>query len=140
MPKTKPKTKGVAAPTSDGNKALIETSTAPAPSLNTSKRGLKVFSRLFHGPAASEPAPSETSWTDFLSAMGSVGFTARKVYGSVWRFSPDAQLATALGTERPINFHSPHAHVKLSPWVSRRYGRRLARAYGLDAACFALAA
>ncbi len=65
--------------------------------------------------------------------MASTGFTAQKLYGSVWQFHP-----TTLGVARAIQFHEPHPHHKLSYFASRRFGRRLNRVYGWAGNMFCL--
>ena len=67
--------------------------------------------------------------------MHSAGFSVEKMHGSAWQFTP-----TKLDVERSISFHEPHPGDKLAVRVARRYGRRLNRAYGWDAASFMLAA
>lgn len=56
-------------------------------------RAFKGFKSLFFSPS-SDASPGEVSWADFLHAMVSAGFTAEKLYGSVWQFNltiPDAK-------------------------------------------------
>ncbi|KAL0256081.1 hypothetical protein SLS55_008473 [Diplodia seriata] len=136
-PKSKGKTKGTAQ-TSD------ESGTPPAEPLErhrpdkqpvfvVDKRAQKVFSTLFYTPSASS-LPGEVTWTDFLHAMSSTGFTPEKLYGSVWQFSP-----TKLDVERSIQFHEPHPSGKIPIRTARRHGRRLNRAYGWHGGMFVLA-
>jgi hypothetical protein len=65
--------------------------------------------------------------------MGSTGFAAQKLYGSIWQFTP-----TKLDVERSIQFHEPHPAVKIRFQVARRMGRRLTRAYGWHGGMFEL--
>jgi hypothetical protein len=66
-------------------------------------------------------------------AMTSAGFTATKLYGSVWQFQP-----TRLDAQRSIQFHEPHLRGKLPFRLVRLYGRMLNRAYGWTGEMFAL--
>ncbi|KAL8944455.1 MAG: hypothetical protein Q9211_000597 [Gyalolechia sp. 1 TL-2023] len=89
-----------------------------------SKRGFKVFATLFYTPTEDEP-PGEIPWSEFLSAMASVGFSINKLDGSAWIFAPvDDQL------QQSIIFHEPHPGSKVPFQVARRFGRRLWRTYG----------
>ncbi|KAJ8129257.1 hypothetical protein O1611_g4371 [Lasiodiplodia mahajangana] len=95
-------------------------------------RTLKVFRTVFFDPAANTTA-GEVAWRDFLHAMECTGFTAEKLYGSVWHFQP-----TRLDVERSIQFHEPHPRGKIPFLVARRHGRRLSRAYGWYGTMFVL--
>ncbi|ETS86949.1 hypothetical protein PFICI_00777 [Pestalotiopsis fici W106-1] len=95
-------------------------------------RALKVFRIVFFDPSANTTA-GEVAWRDFLHAMDSTGFTAQKLYGSVWHFQP-----TKLDVERSIQFHEPHPRGKIPFLVARRHGRRLNRAYGWRGSMFVL--
>ena len=94
------------------------------PKFRVSKRGLKVFSTLFHTPSV-EDQPGEVPWSEFLSAMASVGFSIKALDGSAWVFEPQSDLF-----RRSIIFHEPHPGSKIPFQTARRYGRRLERAYG----------
>lgn len=59
-------------------------------------RAFKVFRTLFHNPWVMS-TPGEVPWADFLHAMVSTGFVAKKLYGSVWQFRP-----TRLNVEKSI--------------------------------------
>ncbi|KAI1199819.1 hypothetical protein F5X97DRAFT_295493 [Nemania serpens] len=102
------------------------------PSFKVDARALKVFRTVFFEPAANTTA-GEVAWRDFLHAMDSTGFTAQKLYGSVWHFQP-----TKLDVERSIQFHEPHPRGKIPFLVARRHGRRLSRAYGWQGTMFVL--
>ena len=102
------------------------------PSFTLDKRSFKVFSTLFYTPSRASQ-PGEIAWTDFLHAMGSVGFGIEKLYGSVWQFTPGS-----LDVERSIQFHEPHPSGKMPFQTARRSGRRLLRAYGWHAGMFRL--
>ncbi|CAJ2502979.1 Uu.00g103730.m01.CDS01 [Anthostomella pinea] len=104
------------------------------PVLKVSKRALKVFRKLFFQPSVSDE-PGEIEWKEFLHAMVSAGFTAVKLYGSVWHFQP-----LGLDVNRSIQFHEPHDHgSKITYTEARRFGRRLSRAYGWQGDTFQLA-
>lgn len=124
--KTKPKTRGVAAtPTTQEPTDLGENSADDeSPKFTVSKRGFKVFSTLFHGKV-NETLPGEIPWSEFLSAMASVGFSIQKLDGSAWVFEPQDDLF-----RRSIIFHEPHPSNKIPFTIARRIGRRLERAYG----------
>ncbi|RYC62729.1 hypothetical protein CHU98_g3466 [Xylaria longipes] len=102
------------------------------PTFKVDTRAFKVFRTVFFDPAANTSA-GEVAWRDFLHAMGSTGFTAQKLYGSVWHFQP-----TKLDVERSIQFHEPHPRGKIPFLVARRHGRRLSRAYGWHGTMFVL--
>ncbi|KAI5919459.1 hypothetical protein F4810DRAFT_505420 [Camillea tinctor] len=96
----------------------------PQPYFKVDHRALKVFRVLFYNPTI-HTTPGEVAWNDFLYAMASVGFSAQKLYGSVWHFQP-----SNLDVERSIQFHEPHPSGKIPFLFARRYGRRLNRSYG----------
>ncbi|PLB33242.1 uncharacterized protein BDW47DRAFT_6308 [Aspergillus candidus] len=102
------------------------------PTFAVDKRALRVFSTVFYAPCRTSQ-PGEVAWTDFLHAMASTGFSAEKLYGSVWQFTP-----RALDIERGIQFHEPHPQGKIPFRMARRYGRRLNRAYGWHGGMFRL--
>jgi hypothetical protein len=77
------------------------------PSFYLDKRAHKVFQTLFHCPM-SRNQPGDTPRTDFLHAMVSTGFSAQKLQGSAWQFTPHN-----LVVEQPIQFHEPHPNHKL---------------------------
>ncbi|RDI78631.1 hypothetical protein Vi05172_g11353 [Venturia inaequalis] len=95
-------------------------------------RDHKVFRALFYQPSQ-DTTLGQIKWYDFLHAMISVGFTAQKLGGSAWQFTP-----TTAGYERCISFHEPHPDSKISFWVGRHMGGRLTRAYGWDRETFTL--
>ncbi|KIW14764.1 hypothetical protein PV08_07549 [Exophiala spinifera] len=113
-------------------------STGPFPVFTLPRRAYKVFASLFSSP--SNPSQGgEVHWTDFLHAMTSIGFSAQKLYGSVWQFtSPDGRDWENTET-RGIHIHEPHPVPKMGLSTARRIGRRLERRYGLSADRFALA-
>lgn len=131
---SKAKTRG--APSSAA--PLQRTDAAPSalsdtqPAFTIDARALKVFRTLFYTASVSA-TPGEVAWTDFLHAMHSTGFLPEKLYGSVWQFKP-----TKLDVERSIQFHEPHPSGKLPYKTTRRFGRRLERAYGWVGSMFVL--
>ncbi|RAL13726.1 uncharacterized protein BO97DRAFT_449852 [Aspergillus homomorphus CBS 101889] len=100
------------------------------PTFSVDARAYNVFQTLFFDPAVTT-TPGEVPWSHFLHAMSAAGFTAMKLYGSVWQFQP-----TNLNVERSIQFHEPHPRGKLPFTTARRYGRRLNRAYGWEGKMF----
>ncbi len=102
------------------------------PVFQVDARALKVFRIVFFNPNV-HTTPGEVAWTDFLHAMSSTGFTAQKLYGSVWHFQP-----TTLDVERSIQFHEPHPRARIPFLDARRHGRRLNRAYGWIGSMFVL--
>lgn len=136
QPKTKIKTRGTPRPppTPVTEAEVLQKPNAAdhQPTFSVDARALKVFRTAFFNPAVTS-TPGEVPWNDFLHAMTSVGFTAMKLYGSVWQFQP-----TGLDVERNIQFHEPHPRGKLPFTVARRYGRRLNRAYGWFGGMFVL--
>jgi len=107
----------------------------PAPTgavYKVDKRSLKVFRVLFFHAAPSSQ-PGEISWHDFLHAMTCIGFSASKLYGSVWLFTPCRELAKS----GAIQFHEPHPG-KLAFVIARRFGRWLGRRYGWSGEMFDL--
>lgn len=55
------------------------------PTFKVDHRALRVFKILFFDSDTTTTA-GEIAWRDFLHAMNSVGFSAEKLYGSVWHF------------------------------------------------------
>ncbi|KAL8635059.1 MAG: hypothetical protein Q9228_007413, partial [Teloschistes exilis] len=103
------------------------------PTFTVSKRGHKVFTTLYHGPNHTSP-PGEIPYSEFLSAMASIGFAIRKLDGSAWVFEPPSSADNGMG--RSIIFHEPHPSGKVAYQVARRWGRRLERAYGWTGASY----
>ena len=103
------------------------------PTFHLDKRAHKVFKTMFHSPL-SRDQPGEIPWADFLHAMVKTGFSAQKLQGSAWQFTP-----RDLDVEQPIQFHEPHPTAKLPYTWARRFGRRLSRTYGWTGDMFRLA-
>jgi hypothetical protein len=85
---------------------------------------------LFHAPNDGE-LPRSIRWTEIRNALAKIGFAAEKLHGSAWQFSP-----TAIDLPRGIQFHEPHPNSEVPLVLARRYGARLARAYGWDGTMF----
>ena len=135
-PKPKEKTRGTPAP---GSTELTTNSGTPEkaipnprPRFEVDARSLNVFRVLFFNPATNT-TPGEITWQGFLHAMASVGFSAQKLYGSVWHFQP-----CNLDAQRSIQFHEPHPSKKIRFLVARQHGRRLNRVYGWSGDMFVL--
>ncbi|KAL8919639.1 MAG: hypothetical protein Q9208_006671 [Pyrenodesmia sp. 3 TL-2023] len=131
----KPKTRGIPrtvdpATTEEPNGIVTPEEKDTTPVFNVSKRGFKVFSTLFYSPTAGEP-PGELPWSEFLSAMASVGFSIKKLDGSAWVFAPANDE-----WKQSIIFHEPHPSSKIPFQVARRFGRRLWRTYGWNSGNF----
>ncbi|KAI0141523.1 hypothetical protein BJ166DRAFT_604128 [Pestalotiopsis sp. NC0098] len=103
---------------------------ATRPTFKVDHRALRVFKILFFDSDATTTA-GEVAWRDFLHAMNSVGFSAEKLYGSVWHFQP-----VRLDAKKSIQFHEPHPRGKIPFLVARRHGRRLNRTYGWEGNMF----
>ncbi|KAI4122665.1 MAG: hypothetical protein LQ338_005681 [Usnochroma carphineum] len=126
--KHKPKTRGAPymplSTTAQDSNTSTSTKDGVTRIFEVSKRGLKVFTTLFYTPTGEEP-PGEIPWSEFLSAMASVGFSIKKLDGSAWIFAPvDDEW------KQSIIFHEPHPGSKIPFQVARRFGRRLWRTYG----------
>lgn len=135
--KTKVKTRGAPQPAEQpADETAQQVNMGPDPDIQPTftvdKRAYKVFSTLFYRPSRTAQ-PGEIPWNDFLHAMGMTGFAIEKLYGSVWQFTP-----SRLDVERTIQFHEPHPVVKIPFRTVRRFGRRLARAYGWHGDMFKL--
>ena len=133
---TKVKTRGVpledevAKDASSSNDESINPESSATPNFVLGKRARKVFSAIFHNPSEHQ-TKGEIPWLDFLAAMIAIGFSAEKLYGSVWQFTP-----TRMEVGKSIQFHEPHPTSKIPFYYARRMGRRLTRHYGLDGNSF----
>lgn len=123
-------------PTANGiNNARTDsaaTTTLEKSTLAVDKRAKKTFSILFYVPSLND-SPGDTTWTDFVHAMLSVGFVVEKLYASIWHFTPPKSVPG-----ESIQFHAPHAGDKIRYYVARLFGRRLHRAYGWSENMFVL--
>ncbi|KAH6866627.1 hypothetical protein BKA58DRAFT_388334 [Alternaria rosae] len=63
------------------------------------------------------------------------GFSAEKLQGSAWQFTPCGSLDVVRG----IQFHEPHPDSSIPYIMARRFGRRLQRVYGWHGGVFKLA-
>lgn len=129
--KTRPALPSIESLSPSEDAATIDTPHSPKQQF-VDKRALKVFDTLFFVPKAHAQS-GELEWKDLLHAMTSIGFSAAKIYGSVWMFEPNAELKD----KGPIQFHEPHPG-KLRYSRARAFGRRLAKRYGWSGATFAL--
>ena len=135
-PAVKPKTRGNAPQSAEpAAPATATQDIQPQPIFTVDKRAHKVFKSLFHSPYNTD-LPGEVLWSDFLHAMVLIGFSAEKIHGSAWNFTPNTLGA---GVERSIQFHEPHPSNKLPMLLARRYGRRLARNFAWSGDMFRLA-
>ncbi|KAI5199735.1 hypothetical protein E4T39_06108 [Aureobasidium subglaciale] len=114
--------------------------------ISVDKRTKKTFSTLFFVPSTHD-TPADTTWTDFVHAMLSCNFSVEKLYGSIWHFTPPADLKTEteagkvegkanVESKQSIQFHAPWGEDKIRYYVARLMGRRLKRAYGWSAETF----
>ncbi|KAF1836260.1 hypothetical protein BDW02DRAFT_616470 [Decorospora gaudefroyi] len=117
-----------------GNFSRATPSTTRLPSQKHA-RAHKVFKALFHSPS-NPNLPGVVPWPGFLHAMVTMGFSAEKLHGSAWNFTPKT---IDLGVERSIQFHEPHPSNRIPFLWARRFGRRLAKAYGWEGEMFRLA-
>jgi hypothetical protein len=100
------------------------------PLYHVGKDAYVVIKALFHVPNDSEP-PGKIRWDQFVGTLTKLGFAVEKLHGSAWQFTPKT-----LNLPRGIQFHEPHPSGEVPLTLARRYGRRLARAYGWEAAMF----
>jgi hypothetical protein len=128
----KEKTRGSARPEPLAPEPAPSAQEDQQPQFKVDRRALKAFKTIFFTPSSSSQ-PGEVPWADFLHAMVSTGFTAEKLYGSVWQFTP-----TNLDVEIPIQIHEPHPSGKIPYMIARKHGRRLTRNYGWHAGMFSL--
>lgn len=113
----------------------IESDDEAQPKIRVDDRAAKVFDALFFTPSAQSRA-GETNWADFLHAMVTAGFTAERLGGSAWQFTPTSKPDVS----RAIQFHEPHPTSKVPFLMARSMGRRLWRAYGWCADSFEVSA
>ena len=132
--KSKPKDSDVMASGLAASKANTTTTTTPSEKLTfaVDKRAKKTFSALFFTPSSND-TPADTTWTDFVHAMHSIGFVVEKLFGSIWQFTPPERMVG-----ESIQFHAPLHADKIHYHMARLYGRRLGRAYGWTGDMFVL--
>ncbi|KAF2108677.1 hypothetical protein BDV96DRAFT_616222 [Lophiotrema nucula] len=135
--KQKTKTHGIADPTIGSSEILQQpVSIEEQQIFRVDKRTYKVFKTIFHSPNSPDQ-PGEIPWIDFLYAMSCTGFSAEKLHGSAWHFTPCKTKLS--GCDRSIIFHEPHPSSKLPFTKARMYGRRLTKNYGWNGEMFRLA-
>jgi len=100
------------------------------PLYHVGKDAYVVIKALFHVPNDSEP-PGKIRWDQLVTTLTKLGFAVEKLHGSAWQFTPKK-----LNLPRGIQFHEPHPSGEVPLALARRYGRRLARAYGWEASMF----
>ncbi|KAH8668776.1 hypothetical protein BX600DRAFT_435293 [Xylariales sp. PMI_506] len=98
--------------------------------ISVDTRAAKVFDALFLEPSTGSAAV-ETRWGDLLHAMVCTGFTAEKLGGWLWQFTP--AWAGVWGT---IQFHEPHPDDKIPHVMARQMAKRLSWMYEWNAQSF----
>lgn len=119
--KAKEKTRGSATRSDelDTKEALQSETAVQKPAFRIDKVSYTVFRTLFHSQNDGE-LPRNLRWTEVVSALTKLGFSAEKLHGSAWQF-----ISTKLGLNRGIHFHEPHPDDEVPLALARRYGRRL---------------
>jgi len=113
------------------------TNTPLTPRFTVGKKTQHTFSTIFFQPSASSH-PGEVPWTEFLSAMNTIGFSPEKVYGSAWRFTPrEGEVSLRQSSQLISTSRIPRGNLRFE--VARNYGRRLTRDYGIDGSSFIVA-
>ncbi|KAI8940775.1 hypothetical protein NX059_002041 [Plenodomus lindquistii] len=138
--KPKPKTKGVATSIIHGGPvddvSDVEIPIESQKHIALDKRAYKAMKALFHVVISdADEVPKSLKWNEFTRAMVRAGFSAEKLQGSAWQFTPSASL----DVERGIQFHEPHPDSDIPHIMARRFGRRLERVYGWTGETFRLA-
>ena len=100
----------------------------PAAVIQTSKRALEVFKKMF--ATDTEDATQSCEWDAFVHAMRDCGFTARNSAGSAVVFEMP-------GSGR-IVFHKPHPTPKIDPVMLKAMGKRLHKWFGFGRDSFVL--
>lgn len=142
-PKTKTKTKTRGVPSSPASAATPPATppiahedlpaTAPAPTIEVSKRSFRALDALMPAPTSMSHQRYEIAWNELLSVMDEIGFQAEKLYGSVWMFKPREEGKCKVDVSRSISFHEPkevRKGHKIPTNMVRTFGRRLKHAYG----------
>jgi hypothetical protein len=127
---SKAKIRGKATPTNEVEPAATpdpEEAINPEQKFIDDNRAYQVFKALFHTPGDPDP-PDEITWPDFVHAMDSISFSAEKLHGSAWIFTPNS---LDIGIDTSIQFHEPHPRTKIPFQCARRFAKRLSRTYGL---------
>ncbi|KAF2877921.1 hypothetical protein BDV95DRAFT_6709 [Massariosphaeria phaeospora] len=122
--KPKAKTKGTPAAQPAPIENLVPIPPILNPVFHVSKDVYPIFRALFYSPSDGD-LPSTIKWERFVNALVKLGFSAEKLHGSVWQFTPAEKMRLSRG----ISFHEPHPDGDVPFVMARRFGRRLARAY-----------
>jgi hypothetical protein len=140
-PQVKIKTRGICnPPTDDVRHGVNEDAEVPVPdaaekskevTFKLKYRALEVFRALFYTEDPND-RQGEVVWKDFLHAITKVGFAAKKLYGSVWHFTPVEESEIS----RSFHVHQPHPETKIPHVMARNIGRRLTHTYGWTARDF----
>lgn len=99
------------------------------------KRKHKTIKTIFGMHAQAGDVPKVVRWDEFKRTMIRIGFSAEKLQGPAWQFTPHGNT----DIERAIQFHEPHPNNDIVYRIARRSGRRLERAYGWTGETFELA-
>ena len=144
-PKTKTKTKGIAAtpPVKEhlstfttGQEGTAAESTLLK--IKVPKRAYKVLSALLPSSVESNER-TEIAWDQLLQALNIIGLQPEKLYGSVWIFKPKSAGECKVEMKRSIQFHEPkevRRGSKIPFHMVRTLGRRLKHAYGWEGGMF----
>ncbi|KAJ5459592.1 uncharacterized protein N7458_001144 [Penicillium daleae] len=131
----KEKTRGTADPSrAVSEKQGAARQAAPAPEqvkFLVKKEDFEVFSALFRIPE--EEPVKELSWRKLVQAMGRLGFSIEKNWGSMWVFTPPANLGG-----HAVTFHDPHPKNAQPLRLVRVMGKRLTRIFNWDGSMFEL--
>ncbi len=100
--------------------------------LATKDRELDVFKLLLPFPGESHQ-PGAMRWSDVVRAMESIGFRCSDINSVSFNFYPRDDCA--LPERHKITCHAPH-DGKLEFRDARKFGRRLAKVYGLHSGMF----
>lgn len=134
--KIKPNTKGTATTLPTVHDAAIADKGRDPIHFVLDRRAYKTMKAMFHTPASdSEELPKSIKWNGFKRAMVRIGFSAEKLQGSAWQFTPSGLI----DVDRAISFHEPHPDNDIPYIMARQFGRRLGRVYGWRGDTFRLA-
>ncbi|KAJ9611563.1 hypothetical protein H2200_004747 [Cladophialophora chaetospira] len=102
----------------------------PLPLFELKARQLKIFRTMFYTASPGDEEHGSIDSKDFRQAMTKIGFSAEKLWGSVWQFTPGEDVSTTEGVRRGFNIHEPHPSSEIPYRMARCWGRRLNRIYG----------
>ncbi|KAJ4351555.1 uncharacterized protein N0V89_006898 [Didymosphaeria variabile] len=136
----KPKTHGMPNPTRTFPATSLDMSVTDEKStalkhVKVDKRTFKTIKSIFGMHAQAGDVPKVVKWDEFKRTMIRTGFSAEKLQGSAWQFTPQGNT----NVERGIQFHEPHPDSDIPYAMARRFGRRLERVYGWTRETFKLA-